>query len=542
MRRDPPLRKMTLAALLDETATLHPDRTAVRGSRRAGGLGDVELTYAELQAGSLRSARALIALGVRRADQVAIWGWSSPHWLQLQVAIARVGAMLVPLNPAYGMDEANKTLHASGARFCVVDARGGSPWSSPTVAGLRSRIPSLERMLFVSDGQMYVHEVGDLADTLDAVPEAQVVERQQTVDPQDVVQVQYTSGSTGSPKGAMLTHCGIVNNAALTAEALGVEPGDVWGNPLPMFHVAGANMVNVGAIAAGATNEVIARFTADTTLDVIEAASCRLLSVAPTMLYRMKEAQRGHPRDLTSLELVTVGGAQLTSELSDAVERDWGVAVVNVYGLSETSPVVALCRPQDSVPMRRRTVGRVLPWTAVRIADPVTGEVTELNEPGEIEVAGHGVMLGYLGNEDATRRAVRNDGWYRTGDMGVLDATGVLSIVGRYKEVIIRGGENIQPEVVEACIAELAEVGDVCVVAAPHPDLGETPWAVITLQPGSQLDEPSVRSHVTARLGRRRTPERVLIWDAMPETGAGKHDRRAIRSQVIATSGRNAPT
>lgn len=520
--------RVTLGALLRSRARTHPDTPAVRSRRIWGDFKDTSWTYQEVDELTIALARQLMGARIERHLRVALCGWSSPYWLLAQLAIARLGAVLVPLNPLNSEHEFEHILRSSHTDACIVLGATDSPHAR-SLTSIAPRVPTLR--------SLFAYQEGELRLVYGPTPAAEASEREfdqmeEAVEPDDLLQIQYTSGSTGTPKGVMLSHRGVVNNARFTASVLGVVPGDRWCNPLPMFHVAAASMVNIGAVTAGATNCVIPRFAPEIVLKAAELERCRLMSTAPTMIYRMADAPGQDQADLSTLEIITVGGAQLTPEVAIRLEEEWGASIVNVYGLSETSPVVTMCSPDDPDSVRHHTVGRALPFTEVKVTDYLTGEAVPHGTPGEVIVSGHGVMRGYFGDEEATQGAFR-DGWFRTGDIGTIDDSGILRIVGRYKDVIIRGGENISPEEIELCISQLDTVQNVCVVGLPDADLGEVPWAVVMPKVGKSLTTTDVLTHVASMLNQRKAPQRVEIWESLPETGPGKVDRKAVRQMLV---------
>lgn len=510
----------TIGPLLRTIAKMYPDEPAVVTRRAWGALESTDLTFRDVDQESQMLARQLLALGVTHQKPVGLLGWSSPDWLLLQLAITRIGAVLVPLNPLSTSKDVADTLQASGAALCVVLGNTSEDWPES----------HHWRYATYADHTLRTNAGTDIMD-LPSEEHLKGIEEDQVL-PTDLLQLQYTSGSTGPPKGAMLTHHGVITNAWLTAQTLAVRSGMIWGNPLPMFHVAGGAMVNLGALAMGATNCIIPRFAAATSLNAIESAGCHLFSATPTMITRMFDSYSESPTNVGTLQLITVGGSQIAPNIVSHIEQAWDVKLINIYGLSETSPVVSLCSPDDSLNIRSLTVGRALPLTNVRIADYDTGEDVSRDVPGEILVSGPGVMLGYLDNPTATTSAFR-DGWFRTGDMGTLSTDGYLSVVGRYKNVIIRGGENVSPEEVELCLAKLEGVESACVVGIPDPDLGEVPWAAITLASDSAISESTLMERLATHLNKRKLPQRIVIMDQLPETGPGKIDRQQVHRILL---------
>ncbi|HTQ91584.1 MAG TPA: AMP-binding protein, partial [Streptosporangiaceae bacterium] len=389
--------------------------------------GDRRWTYAELLAEAERAARALLTR-FEPGEPVAVWAGNGPDWLVLEFAAGLAGLTLVTVNPAYKAEELAHVLGHSGARGVFLRG-GGQP---AILAQVRDSLPRLREVITL--GEWPAGDGGPL-------PE---------VDPASPAQILYTSGTTGRPKAAVLTHRGLTNNARLAAGAIGLRAGDVLVNPMPYFHVAGGDMLTLGLVQTLGTQVVMARFDPVLALELTEKHGGTVIGGVPTMLTAMLAVAGRAPRDLSSVRVALAGGATVPPELVRQVEAAFGVPFVITFAQTESSCSITLTRPGDSAEDRAETLGRPLPQTEVKITDVATGETVPCGTVGEICTRGYLVMDGYLGDREATAAAIDPDGWLHTGDLGSMDERGYCRIAGRIKEMIIRGGENIYPAEIEA--------------------------------------------------------------------------------------------
>jgi fatty-acyl-CoA synthase len=354
------------------------------------------------------------------------------------------------------------------------------------------------------------------------------------VSAQDVAQIQYTSGTTGRPKGAELTHLGIVNNARQSAALWRVGPDDRWCNPLPLFHTAGCAMLALGAVAAGATHLPLIRFDPERVLATIETERATIVETVPTILTALLDRQQVVGADLSSLRLVGTSGAPTPRDLGTRCADEWQVPLRVLYGSTEVSPTAsgtALDEPGD---LGWTTVGRPLPGTEVRVVDPRTGQTLALDQPGELQVRGYQVMAGYHDRPDATAGAITADGWYRTGDLARLDADGYLHIVGRLRDVIIRGGENLYPAEIEEVLRTNPAVADAAVIGVPDPFFGEEACAVVVARDGAAIDGDDLRQWARERMTHQKVPRYVSVVAALPQTASGKVQKFLLRDEILA--------
>ncbi|MEU4233765.1 AMP-binding protein [Nonomuraea sp. NPDC026600] len=527
-----PLLPTTVADLLAEAVGRAADREALVMSAYDAPELTVRWTYRELAERVDCLARALVALGVQPRDRVALWAPNVPEWVVTEFAAARVGAVLVPANPTYRADEIRHVLELSGAVACLFlpDFERLDLWSE--LREIRDALPRLRHLVSLGGP---VEDVSGLADVLrqgDSVDLGELDRRTRATSADDLAQIQFTSGTTGRPKGAALTHHNVVNNARQSAWLWNVEPGDRWCNPLPLFHTAGCAMLTLGAVAAAATHLPLVRFDADKVLDTIERERCTIVSTVPTILTALVDRQRLHGADLGSLRLVGTSGAPTPHQLGQACLREWGAPLRVLYGSTELSPTVAGTSPYDHGDLGWTTVGRPLPWTAVRVVDPETDEVVAVNSSGELQVSGYQVMRGYHEDSAATAAATTSDGWFRTGDLATLDAEGRLRIIGRLKDVLIRGGENLYPAEIEEAIRGYDGILEVAVVGVPDPFFGEEACAVVTVKNGCPFNPEALRLWLRERVTHQKVPRYVYVVDSLPQTGSGKVKKFLLREEM----------
>jgi fatty-acyl-CoA synthase len=498
-----PILDTTVGGVLRAAARRAPDRVALIS-------GDRQWTYAGLLAEAERAARALLTR-FEPAEPVAVWAGNGPDWVVLEFAAGLAGLTLVTVNPAYQAEELAHVLGHSGARGVFL--RGGAQ------AGILDRVrDSLPRLREVNTlGEWPLEDGGPL-------PE---------VDPASPAQILYTSGTTGRPKAAVLTHRGLTNNARLAAAAVGLRPGDVLVNPMPYFHVAGGGMITLGLVQTLGTQVVMPRFDPALALELTEKHRGTVIGGVPTMLTALLAVAGRAPRDLSSLRIALSGGATVPPELVRQVEAAFGVPFVLTFAQTESSCSITLTRATDSAEDRAETLGRPLPQTEVRIADVATGETVPCGAVGEICTRGYLVMDGYLGDPEATAAAIDPDGWLHTGDLGSMDERGYCRIAGRIKEMIIRGGENIYPAEIEAVLLSHPGVAEVAVVGVPDRFWGEVVGAAIraagpVLPAETELAQDELAEYCRARLAAYKTPVRWLFTDGFPLTSTGK-----VRKDVL---------
>jgi len=504
-----PILETTVGGVLRAAARRAPDRVALID-------GDRRWTYAELLAEAEQVARALLTR-FEPGEPVAVWAGNGPDWVVLEFAAGLAGLTLVTVNPAYQAEELAHVLGHSGARGVFL--RGGP--QAGILDRVRDSLPRLREVITL--GEWPSGDGGPL-------PE---------VDPASPAQILYTSGTTGRPKAAVLTHRGLTNNARLAAAAIGLRAGDVMVNPMPYFHVAGGDMITLGLVQTLGTQVVMPRFDPALMLELTEKHRGTVIGGVPTMLTALLAHPSRAERDLSSLRIALSGGAIVPPELVRQVEAAFGIPFVLTFAQTESSCSITLTRPSDPAEDRAETLGRPLPQTAVKITGVATGQTVPCGTVGEICTRGYLVMDGYLGDPEATAAAIDPDGWLHTGDLGSMDERGYCRIAGRIKEMIIRGGENIYPREIEAVLASHPGVAEVAVVGVPDRFWGEEVGAVIRL--ASDVVEAELAEYCRGRLAAYKTPVRWLFTDAFPLTSTGKVRKDVLSAQLAEAGLVSAP-
>ncbi len=529
---DGPAGGRTLSALLREVTRRCGDREAVVSPARG-----VRWTYAELDARADRVAAACVAAGLAPGDRAVVWAANLPEWLELQHGLARAGVVLVTANSALQQREIEYVVGRSRARALFFGRGAGENAFPPKVDALSAAAaPSLALRVGL-DGAAAGGST-DWAAFLaggDAADPAAVRALEEGRDVDEPINMQYTSGTTGFPKGVMLSHRNIVENAAAIARVLRVTPADRLCLAVPLFHCFGCVIGTLVAHGTGAAMVLNDVFDPAAVLDAVAEERCSLLYGVPTMFLAELEEQRARPRDLTSLRAGIMAGAICPPAVVRDVARELHVGgIVVAYGLTEASPGVTMSRPDDPMDLRATTVGRALPDVEVRLVDAASGEDVPPGAPGELWCRGENVMIGYDDDPEATAAAITPDGWLRTGDLAERDDDGSIRIVGRIKELIIRGGENISPAEVEDALREHDGVADAAVFGIASDFFGEEVGAAVRRAPGADVGEEELRAHVAARLSRAKVPARVVFVESFPLTGSGKVQRFRLRELVEA--------
>jgi fatty-acyl-CoA synthase len=494
-------------------------------------------TFAALLADAERAARALLTR-FTPGERIAVWSPNRPEWVILEFAAALAGLTLVTVNPAYRGDELAHVLGHSAAEGLF--HAGGQ--QAGILAEIRGRLPKLRDELSFEDWAAFTAAGDGVAGGGVAGGGVAAARLLPDVDPSSAAQVLYTSGTTGRPKGAVLTHRGLTNNARIAFETAGIGAGDVEINPMPMFHVGGSALFTLGGVQATVTQVLMPRFSPALELELIEACRVTVLCGVPTMLL----ALLGHPdlatRDLSSLRMIFTGGAVSPPALVHRAEAELDLSYRIGYAQTEAGCVLTMTTAADASGDRAETLGRPLPGTDLRIARLRSGETAECGETGEICARGYFVMDGYLGAPEETAAAIDSGGWLHTGDLGSLDERGYLRIAGRLKEMIIRGGENIYPREIEEVLLSHPAVADASVVGIPDEYYGEIVGAAIRpAAPGAYPQGDALAGELAAccrtRLAAEKVPARWLITDAFPMTPSGKIRKDLLRAQLAQSAG-----
>jgi len=534
---EPALIEDTIGDFFDAMVDRQPGALALV-SRHEG----VRRTYRELQAESDRLASALLRAGLAPGERIGIWSHNNLAWVLMQIATAKAGLILVNINPAYRTAEVEYALNKVGCKALVTMPRFKT---SEYLAMLRelgaAKLPELKNIWWIDRPEDADEAGGDiplarfsqlLAGGDSADP--RVAEVQKTLQAGDPINIQFTSGTTGFPKGATLTHRNILNNGFFIGECMKLGPDDRLCIPVPMYHCFGMVLGNLACLTHGSAivypND---GFDALLTLEAVQAEKCTALHGVPTMFI----AELDHPRfaefDLSSLRTGIMAGTACPIEvMKRVVERMHLTEITIAYGMTETSPVS--CQSSTDTPLERRvsTVGTVQPHLEVKIVDPESGSVVPRGRPGELCTRGYSVMHGYWGDEAKTREAIDAEGYMHTGDLATMDDEGYVNIVGRIKDMVIRGGENIYPREIEEFLYRHPQVQDVQVVGLPDRKYGEELCAWIIPKPGQQPTEEEIRDFCKGQIAHYKVPRYIRFVDAFPMTVTGKIQKFRIREQM----------
>ncbi|MBV6695843.1 AMP-binding protein [Kitasatospora aureofaciens] len=522
---DVPLLGDTIGENLDRAVRSFPGRDALVDRATAR-----RWTYAELAADVDALALGLFDLGIAKGDRVGIWAPNCAEWTLTQYATAKLGAILVTVNPAYRSHELEYVLNQAGIRLLVAAPTFKTSDYAAMIEEVRPRCAELERVVLLgSPAWDALLAVGRQADP------AHLCARQAELSPDDPINIQYTSGTTGFPKGATLSHHNILNNGYFVGELLNYTEQDRICIPVPFYHCFGMVMGNLAATSHGACMVIPApSFEPGATLAAVAAERCTSLYGVPTMFIAELADPDFDRHDLTSLRTGIMAGAPCPTEVMKDVIGRMGMAEVSIcYGMTETSPVSTQTRADDSVERRVSTVGRVGPHLEVKVVDPVTGRTVPRGEPGELCTRGYSVMLGYWGEPERTAEAVDAARWMHTGDLAVMDDDGYLGITGRIKDMVIRGGENLYPREIEEFLYTHPDILDVQVIGVPDPKYGEELMAWIRLREGAALlTAEAVRTYCTGRLAHFKIPRYVHVVDEFPMTVTGKIRKVEMREMA----------
>ena len=523
---DVPLLGDTIGDHFDQTVAAQPRHEAlveVATGRR--------WTYQQLRAEVDALALGLIDAGVVKGDRVGIWAPNMAEWTVLQYATAKIGAILVNVNPAYRTHELEYVLRQAGISLLVSARTFKTSDYVAMIDAVRANCPELRSVVLIgSPGWDALLEAGRRG------PAELLAERQAALSPDEPINIQYTSGTTGFPKGATLSHHNILNNGYLVGQLCGYTPADRVCIPVPFYHCFGMVLGNLACTSNGATMVIPApAFDPTATLEAVATERCTSLYGVPTMFI----AELNHPDfesyELSSLRTGIMGGSPCPVEIMKQVISRMGMTEVTIcYGMTETSPVSTQTRTDDSLDRRVSTVGQVHPHLEVKIVDPETGLTVPRGEPGELCTRGYSVMLGYWNEPDKTAEAIDPARWMHTGDLGVMDSDGYLNITGRIKDMVIRGGENIYPREIEEFLYTHPDILDAQVIGVPDVKYGEELCAWVKIRPGAEaLTAEKLREFAAGRLARYKVPRYVIVVDEFPLTVTGKVRKLEMREKSV---------
>jgi len=507
-----------LRSILLDAAAHAPNQTAVVAWGIVPGQRST-WTYAELLRDAERTAQALLS-HFEPGEHIAIWAPNLAEWLLLELGAGLAGIVIVTVNPAYKARELEYVLRQSRAvgLFYIASFRGNpmAEW----VDQVRPALPNLREAIALEHWDEFFAP----AVTTRPLP---------AVRAGDPAQIQYTSGTTGSPKGALLPHRALTNNSRLFVQLVDMRPGDVYAHAMPFFHTAGCVMAALGAIQSRATHAFIPAFEPARLLALIEQERATHTLGVPTMLIAMLEQPQLADCNLDALRVVASGGASVAPELVRSIEARFGASFCTVYGQTETSPLITTVRLDDAPADKAETVGKPLPQTEVKIIDPASGEIVAPDTIGELCTRGYLLMTEYFDNPKATAATIDTDGWLHTGDLATMDSRGYVRITGRLKDMVIRGGENMFPAEIESVLIEHPDVVEVAIIGVPDPKMGEE-LAAFVRTGGTRPEVTALRAHVRQHLAAPKTPRYWIFIDAFPLTGSGKIQKFILRERYLA--------
>jgi len=521
----------TLSSVLRDTTSKFPNRPAILdpGGRR--------LTYAELDQEASRLARGLLDLGVDKGDKVGLWMPNNPEWVMAYFAIARVGAVVVPMNTRYKTHEVEYILGNSEATtLFAVDSFVGIDYLS-MIDEIRPKLPNLKHVVIVGKTGKDMHRWDDVvARGTKLLADGKLEAREKLCDPKDNVFILYTSGTTGNPKGAMLSHHNIAKNAEQVTEVLRASEKDAFLLAVPFFHCFGCVMGIAGAITWGASLIPMAVFKPHEALELVERFGVTVLYGVPTMfVLELEENRKGKPDGskyrISTLRTGIMAGAPCPVEVMRGTMNELHCNVSIAYGLTEASPVITMTRFDDSVERRVETVGRALGGVEVKIADDDTKPVGT-GETGELACRGYNVMLGYYKMADKTAESIDTDGWLYSGDLATMDAEGYVRIVGRKKDMLITGGFNVYPAEIEEYLFTHPDVLNVSVIGVPDPVMGEVAAVYVIPREGAVIDPQEIVDSCAKEIANFKVPRYVVVVKELPMTQSGKIQKFRLREMA----------
>ncbi|NYF25884.1 AMP-binding protein [Sporosarcina sp. JAI121] len=529
----------TVGEIVREQAQLHPAQEAYVYPEHG-----IRKTYKEFDEETDKLAKAFIGMGIEKGENVAIWSDNKREWLLSQYATGKMGAVLVTVNTNYQASELEYLLKQSDATTLILDEsfKGTSyidiirkvcPGLETSEKGsiTSEKLPHFKRIILMTEREVEgMYKWSEFMAYADQVTDDQLEEQFQSLDPDDVINIQYTSGTTGFPKGVMLTHNNVVNNGKQIGDAMKLTEQDRVCIPVPFFHCFGCVLGTLAAVTHGSAMILLEQFDPLRVLQAVQDEKCTALHGVPTMFI----AELNHPEfknfDTSTLRTGIMAGSVCPIEVMKRVIEDMGASEITIcYGQTEASPVITQTKTDDPIEKRVSTVGKPHPNVEVKIIDPVTGEEMPIGIPGELCTRGYNVMKGYYNNAEATREAIDEEGWLHTGDIAVMDSDGYLDITGRIKDMVIRGGENIYPKEVEEFLYTHPEIADVQVVGVPDAKYGEELMAWIIPKKGVQLDEESVREFCKGNISHHKIPKYIEFTDEFPMTASGKIQKFKLR-------------
>lgn len=535
--------KITIGELLDRMASTYPGNDALVYPDRG-----LRYSYEEFRQVCNRAAKGLMKLGIEKGDHIAIWATNVPQWVITQFASAKMGAVLVTVNTNYKVFELEYLLRQSDSTtLLMIEGTKSSDYISiiyelcPELRDCKpgrlesARLPLLKNIILLGKERhpgMFTWE--DVMNMGDGITDEELAARQASLEPDDVINMQYTSGTTGFPKGVMLTHHNLIGNACSLAECMNFTHKDRLCIPVPFFHCFGCVIGTMTCVVSGATMVPVETFHPAKVLEAIEKERCTAVHGVPTMFITELEEMEKKKYDTSSLRTGVMAGSPCPIEVMKKVVNKMGAGEICItYGQTEASPGITMTRVDDPLELRVSTVGRALPGVEVKIVDPETGEEVPRGVQGELCARGYNVMKGYYKMPEATAAAIDKDGWLHTGDLAVMDENGYCKITGRLKDMIIRGGENIYPREIEEFLYTHPLIKDVQVVGVPSVKYGEEVMAFIQLKNGYSATPEDIRNFCQGKIARYKIPKYIAFVHNYPTTASGKIQKFRLREMGI---------
>lgn len=548
--RDIELINLTIGELFDRQCEAFAEKEAIVYNYPEIGL-DLRLSYREYRDEVDRLAKGLLALGIQRDENIAVWATNVPEWILLEMALAKIGAVLVTVNTNYRASEIEYVLRQGDITtlFMIEEHRGNSYVESiyrvaPELKALNdpireqlssANLSELKRVILIGEaapaGMMLYRDVAPLGED---ITDETLRKRQSSLDPHDVIQMQYTSGTTGFPKGVMLTHHGIINQTHVSCLIGNLKSDERYVTAMPFFHIAGSLGAVMFAVYLGCTLIPLISFDPAKELELFDTEKATFSFNVPTMLIAMLN----HPRflagefDLSSLREIITGATPVPVALMEDVKAKMGADCTIVYGLTESTGTVTETIQSDSFELKSSTTGIPHPHMEIKITDPATGDPVAFGEQGELMTRGFLVMRGYYDMPDKTAETIDDEGWLRTGDLATMNAEGYVNIVGRVKDMIIRGGENIYPAEIEEFLMRHPKIAEAQVVGVPDSFMGEEVAAVLRLKPNETITEDEIRSYCCDGISRHKVPQHIRFASVFPLTASGKVKKFELKAQL----------
>ena len=535
----------TIGGFFDRVAEKHPDSQALI-LRHQG----VEWTYAELQHRLDKLASGLLALGIVPGDRVGIWGPNSAEWVLTQLATAKLGAIMVCINPAYRLYELEYALNKVECKALITDESfktsdylGMLNTLAPELeycepgALASTKLPKLKHVIRMgSSSSAGMHNFDQICELATDADRAALVGLQTQLKPDDAINIQFTSGTTGNPKGATLSHCNILNNGYLTGEAMRLTPADKLCIPVPLYHCFGMVLAVLACVSHGATMVFPGEaFDPQQTLQTVQDERCTALHGVPTMFITELDHPNFSSFDLSSLRTGIMAGAPCPIEVMKRVISEMHMRdILIAYGQTELSPINNITLPDDSLERRTETVGRAMPWVEIKVIDEA-GHVVPVGEKGEICTRGYSVMQGYWNDPEKTAETIDAAGWLHSGDIATMDACGYVRIVGRIKDMIIRGGENVYPREVEEFLYQHPAISEVQVFGIPDKKMGEEVCAWVQLNEGATLSADDIKAFCKDQITHFKIPRHIRFVRSYPMTVTGKIQKFVMRDEMLAS-------